>query len=134
MWNIAEKIAEMISRRSFLERVPIACAAVVLSVCRVWGGNPYGTYGVACCNLCEDNNCTGSIPSNWGCEGIWCWTCPYGTQPNCTIWQCMECYNSNASQSCFNVDGQCDNGDLCVPGACSNLICSKAINTYAACN
>jgi len=99
--ELITKVAEEVSRRSFLRRAAAAALTAAYALLGLPGGAKalYSTY---CCSLCRPWNggqCT-------GCACSWCWTCLFPA--NNRYYNCCECYS--AGHSCN--------------GTCSGVICS----------
>jgi hypothetical protein len=129
MWDrIIGKLGEVVSRRGLLGRAASACSAVALAIC----GFPTPArayYSLFCCILCTKNIC-GNLSL---CSGTWCWSCQWkrpGGQ--CVLINCVECYTSSASSTCFNSLALCPgSGTQC---SCDVVMCSEAYETDYPCS
>jgi hypothetical protein len=111
--NLLEHLAEVTSRRGFLNSAISAAGAVALVLVGVKPGYATGTtYPVACCHLAKDPaTCT---YGNCSCE--WHWPCSLNNgDGTCSHYLCYECYSAS----------------VCPGSATSNsktgAICSKAV-------
>jgi len=129
--TMLDKLSEAVSRRGALGRIASIGSAVALGILGLpqvaRAGCQPPLVSKKCCCLCSSTNCSGDVPGNWGCTCTWCWTCAFGSGTFCRIVKCYECYSNPPAGTC---NSSCDNGGT---NGCSNIICSKAIQTTQGC-
>jgi hypothetical protein len=127
---ILRKLGESVSRRNFLAKTVMACAAVALGtfgfVEPAMAGCGEGENEVFCCCLGSMTTCVSLLPSN--CPGgVWCWTCNYHTDSgSCVVYKCNECYSTGT----YGHSGCTGEGN---DGVTPDLKCSKAVPGGGSC-
>jgi hypothetical protein len=120
--EIVDRLTMAVTAQNFLAKITSACSVIIVAIFDPDRILRYHVVG--CCDLQHDEYCVGDDPAEWGCAGIWCWTCgTYRTTPKCHIYMCYECYDKIPLR---DIDPR--------SGATHHRIkCSKAVNTRQSC-
>ncbi len=121
--GLFEYLTDAVSRRSVLQRMAQAAAAIGLTLMGVDVARAMFTS--KCCTVCLDP-AGGCSYTNCSCQ--WCWTCCHDTGPGADffMYSCDECYSATGTWcSTSSVCPRTSLGQSLGSDGCGSVICSR---------